>query len=85
MSDPRHPTRPDWEMEDPEINPPPRGGEQLLLINKGGALIVGPWSDDCWAYSRKPRIPDSVKQRMTASRLKKIAEEAARMGSHDPV
>lgn len=79
MSDPLHPTRPDWEMDDPMITPPPRGGEQLLLINPGGALILGPWTDDCWAFSRKPRIPDSVKARMTAARLDQIArEEAAR-------
>lgn len=82
MSDPLHPTRPDWEMEDPMVNPPPRGGEQLLLINPGGALILGPWTDDCWAYSRKPRIPASVKARITAHRLAKIEqEEAARAES----
>ena len=64
------------------VNPPPRGGEQLLLINAGGALIVGPWTDDCWAYSRKPKIPASVKARITARRLEQIAlEEAARAES----
>lgn len=68
MADPKHPTNPDWVMEDPLLNPPPRGGQELLLINAGGVLIKGPWDDSCLAWCYKPVIPLSVKQRMYAPR-----------------
>lgn len=64
MTDLRHPTAPVTELFDPLIYPPPRNGEQLLLINRGGVLIIGPWHDGFLAWGFKPRIPDSVKARM---------------------
>jgi hypothetical protein len=68
MSDPKHPTNPAWVMEDPLINPPPRG-EELLMVNSGGSLIKGLWDPTCIAWSRKPKVPQSVKDRMTAAVL----------------
>lgn len=62
MSDPLHPTAQVTELYDPAINPPPIG-VNLLLINEGGCLIVGPWYDGAQAWGYKPRIPQSVKDR----------------------
>jgi hypothetical protein len=42
MSDPKHPTNQSWELFDPALHPPPKGAN-LLLINEGGVLIIGPW------------------------------------------
>ena len=63
MSDPKHPTAPAAELFDPEIKPPPKNGEHLLLINPGGVLIIGPWHAGCLAWGFKPRIPQTVKDR----------------------
>lgn len=60
MSDPKHPTNPNWELFDPDIRPAPRG-KDLLLINEGGVLITGTWYDGALAWGDKPRIPESVK------------------------
>lgn len=61
MADPRHPTAPVTEMFDPRVRKPPTGGENLLCINPGGVLIIGPWRPGylCWGY--KPRMPASVR------------------------
>lgn len=48
---------------DPDIYPPPKSAS-LLLINKGGVLIVGTWSDDCVGWCPKPKIPDSIKKKL---------------------
>jgi len=50
-------------FRDPDIHPLPRG-TALLLLNPGGVLIVGNWSDDCIAWCPKPKIPQSVKEKM---------------------
>jgi hypothetical protein len=55
------------EMFDPFIAPPPRG-VNLLLINPGGVLIKGPWTDDCLAWMPHPSIPASVKKRQYAKK-----------------
>ena len=62
MSDPLHPTNDTWELFDPEINPPPKG-RSLLLLNKGGVLMIGHWCEGAVAWGYKPRIPQSVKDR----------------------
>jgi hypothetical protein len=63
MSDPKHPTNPDWVLFDPLLRPAPKG-ETLLLINEGGVLIQGTWYPGALAWGRKPRIPQSVKERI---------------------
>lgn len=63
MSDPMHPTDPDWEMLDPTLHPPPLGVD-LLLINEGGVLIKGKWYEGALAWHKKPKIPQSVKERV---------------------
>lgn len=67
MSDPLHPTNQGWELFDPLIKPPP-AGVNLLLINDGGVLIVGPWYRGAQAWGYKPSIPQSVKDRHTTTR-----------------
>lgn len=52
---------------DPDIYPPPRA-QSMLLLNPGGVLIIGTWSDDCLAWCPKPKIPASVKAKMSARR-----------------
>lgn len=64
MSDPQHPTNKDWVMKDPAIEPPPSG--ELLVVTEGGRLAVMPWYDGALCWSKKPVIPKSVKDRMTA-------------------
>lgn len=44
MSDPLHPTNPDWILFDPEVNPPPKE-VHLLLVTAGGVLVIGPWHE----------------------------------------
>jgi len=67
MSDPLHPTTETTELFDPELHPAPRG-VNLLLINEGGCLVVGPWYDGALAWGFKPRIPATVKARMNRRR-----------------
>lgn len=67
MDHQRHPTNPEWVLFDPLLVPPPRG-EELLLINEGGVLIKGQWTDDCIAWGHKPKIPASVKERLSNTR-----------------
>lgn len=47
-------------FRDPEIEPPPRA-TSMLLLNPGGVLIVGNWTDDCLGWCPKPRIPAELK------------------------
>jgi hypothetical protein len=54
-------------FRDPETDPPPRN-TSLLLLNPGGVLIVGTWSDDCLGWCPKPKIPESIKKRMSEKR-----------------
>lgn len=64
MSDPKHPTRSESVLFDPEIHKPPRG-VSLLLINEGGVLITGQWYAGALAWGYKPKIPATVKARLT--------------------
>lgn len=50
-------------FRDPDIEPPPRA-TSLLLLNPGGVLIVGNWTEDCLGWCPKPRIPYSIKAKM---------------------
>lgn len=56
---PGHPTNDAWEMFDIHNarHPRPRAGENYLLINGYGVLIIGPWREGLryWAY--KPGTP----------------------------
>jgi len=36
----------------------------MLLLNPGGVLVIGQWSDDCWGWCPKPRIPKPLKDKM---------------------
>jgi hypothetical protein len=67
MSDPMHPTTDEILMRDPDLDPPPKGAS-VLLINPGGVLIVGNWTNDCFAWLPKPKIPQSVKNKMAMRR-----------------
>jgi hypothetical protein len=58
-----HPTNREWALFDPEIEPPP-AGVNLLLINEGGCLIIGPWYKGALAWGYKPVIPATVKTRV---------------------
>lgn len=53
-------------FRDPDLDPPPRACS-LLLLNPGGVLIVGNWTDDCLGWCPKPKIPMSIKNKMTRS------------------
>ncbi len=50
-------------FRDPDIDPPPRA-VSMLLLNPGGVLIVGPWTDDCLGWCPKPKVPASIKQKL---------------------
>jgi hypothetical protein len=54
-------------FRDPAIDPPPRA-VSLLLLNPGGVLIVGNWTDDCIGWCPKPKIPRSLKDKMTGEK-----------------
>ena len=60
MSDPLHPTNPDWILFDPAVNQPPKE-VHLLLVTAGGVLVIGPWHEGCIAWGYKPQLPASVK------------------------
>lgn len=74
MSDPLHPTNPEWELFDPVEQPPPKG-VMLVLINEGGRLIEGFWYPGAQAWGYKPKIPASVKAR-ARERLQKLLEQS---------
>jgi hypothetical protein len=63
MSDPLHPTTDELWFRDPDLDPPPRACS-LLLLNPGGVLIVGNWTDDCLGWCPKPKIPKSIKDKV---------------------
>ena len=50
-------------FRNPDDEPPPKA-TSLLLLNPGGVLVVGPWTDDCLGWCPKPRIPRSIKDKM---------------------
>lgn len=57
-------TTPDWVLLDPnDVIPPP--GVKLLVLNPGGVLHVGMWYDGALAWAPMPKIPGSVKSRMS--------------------
>ena len=64
MSDPAHPVNGEWFLYDPLLLTPPRG-VSLLLINEGGVLITGQWYEGALAWGMKPKIPATVKARLT--------------------
>lgn len=64
MSDPRHPTNAEWVLEDPVLNPAPKG-VILILVNEGGSLITGQWYEGAIAWGFKPKVPETVKARLT--------------------
>lgn len=64
MSDPAHPTNPEWVLEDPLIKPAPLG-VNLILVNEGGSLITGHWYEGAIAWGYKPKVPETVKARLT--------------------
>ena len=64
MPDRKHLTAPVAQLYDPLEFPPPKGKE-LLLINPSGVLILGKWNDTCLAWGPYPKIPESVKARMS--------------------
>lgn len=63
MSDPTQLTTDQLYFRDPDEDPPPRG-VNMLLLNPGGVLVIGQWSDDCWGWCPKPRIPKPLKDKM---------------------
>lgn len=50
-------------FRDPDIEPPPRA-TSLLLLNPGGVLVIGNWTEDCLGWCPKPKIPLSIKEKM---------------------
>lgn len=64
MKDPNHPTNQAWEMNDPEVDPPPIG-VTLLVLNEGGCLIASSWYEGAQAWCYKPSVPEAVKARMS--------------------
>lgn len=65
LTDPKHPTNPEWIMFDPLVKAPPTGVE-LLVLTEGGVLVKSPWRPEYKAWAFKPKVPDSVKSRMDA-------------------
>lgn len=50
-------------FRDPDVDTPPKNAN-MLLLNPGGVLIVGQWSDDCLAWCPKPKIPKELKTKL---------------------
>jgi hypothetical protein len=59
-----HPTNGEWELFDPLVHPPPVGAS-LLVINPGGVLTISQWYEGALAWGRKPKVPATVKARLT--------------------
>jgi len=55
------------ELYDPLIKPAPKG-EPLLIIQEGGCLIKSQWYDGALAWGYLPKIPQTVKDRMSPPR-----------------
>lgn len=66
MSDPAQLTTDQLYFRDPDVDPPPKG-VNMLLLNPGGVLVVGPWSSDCLGWCPKPRIPQTLKDKLARS------------------
>lgn len=64
MSDPDQLTTDQLLFRDPDIEAPPRN-QNMLLLNPGGVLIVGTWTDDCIGWCPKPKIPASIKTKLS--------------------
>jgi hypothetical protein len=58
------PTTDQLYFRDPDIDPPPKAAS-LLLLNPSGVLIIGSWTSDCLGWCPKPKIPASIKKKMT--------------------
>ena len=69
MSDPDQLTTDQLYFRDPDIDPPPRN-VNMLLLNPGGVLIIGPWTDTCLGWCPKPKIPRSLKDKLAKHREK---------------
>jgi len=82
MLDNPHPTNPEWVLYDPLEKPAPRGCN-LVLINEHGVLILGQWYEGALAWGFKPKIPDSVKLRVS-QRLQKQQEESGSTHGSQP-
>lgn len=67
MSDPTQLTTDQLYFRDPDIDPPPKG-VNMLLLNPGSVLVVGPWSNDCLGWCPKPRIPKALKEKIATRR-----------------
>ena len=86
MSDFLHPTNQQWELFDPLLHPPPRG-VSLILINEGGVMITGQWYQGAIAWGMKPKIPATVKARLTEKQKQQRENSNAskpESGSVDP-
>jgi len=68
MTELPHATTDQLYFRDPEIEPPPRA-TSMLLLNPGGVLIVGTWTDDCLAWCPKPKIPQALKDKINKHSL----------------
>lgn len=55
-------------FRDPEVEPPPKA-TSMLLLNPGGVLIVGVWTDDCLGWCPKPKIPEALKEKISSRAL----------------
>jgi hypothetical protein len=64
LTDTLHPTNGEWELFDPLVYPPPAGAS-LLVINPGGVLTISQWYEGALAWGKKPKIPATVKARLT--------------------
>lgn len=61
-------------FRDPEVDPPPRA-TSMLLLNPGGVLIVGTWTDDCLGWCPKPRISAELKRKINQKYTSQHATE----------
>jgi len=65
MTEYKRPTAQATELFDPLLEPAPLN-VSLLLVSPGGVLIEGPWFDGCIAWGYRPKLPQSVKDRLNA-------------------
>jgi hypothetical protein len=76
MADPMHPTNGEWELFDPLVHPPPVGAS-LLVINPGGVLTISQWYEGALAWGRKPKVPATVKARLTKQKQQSEIEHGS--------
>lgn len=67
MTNDKPKTAPVTELFDPLIHQAPKG-ETLLIIQEGGVLIKSQWYDGALAWGYLPKIPKSVKDRISPTR-----------------